>query len=81
MDIVERLRDRISPNVGLSLPPTYFKDPLCQQAADEIELLRKERDGLREAVIEIVYRIGQGDTLGAMEIAAPIAEAALKETE
>lgn len=36
---------------------------------------------LRETVIEIVYRIGQGDTFGAMDIAAPIAEAALKETE
>ena len=42
MDIVERLRERISPNVGLSLPPTYFKDALCQEAADEIERLRKE---------------------------------------
>ena len=56
MDIVERLRERISSNVGLSLPPTYFKDALCQEAADEIELLRKERDVARGALKKIVDR-------------------------
>lgn len=40
-DIVERLRNVISNNVGLSMPPTYFKDPLRQEAADEIERLRR----------------------------------------
>ena len=43
--------------------------------------LEQEIKPLREAIIEIVYRIGQGDIQGAMDIAAPIAEAALKDGE
>jgi len=43
--------------------------------------LEQEINPLREAIIEIVYRIGQGDIQGAMDIAAPIASAALKEGE
>lgn len=52
----------------------------CNNCFDKLEGWR-EIERLREAVIEIVYRIGQGDTFGAMDIAAPIAIAALKETE
>lgn len=67
MDIVERLRDYADGLVG-------YPADMMVEAADEIERLR-------EAVIEIVYRIGQGDTFGAMDIAAPIANAVLNGTE
>ena len=46
MDIVERLRERAHETQS---PPTME----LRQAADEIELLRKERDGLRGALQKI----------------------------
>lgn len=46
MDIVERLR-----TVDISWSET---GEWCAEAADEIELLRKERDGLREALHAIL---------------------------
>lgn len=39
-DIVARLRGRIGPTVLLSYPPQSTRDPLCCEAADEIERLR-----------------------------------------
>ena len=69
-DEIEKLRDKI---FDLETE-VHFDD-------QTIESLREINERLREAVIEIVYRIGQGDTLGAMDIAAPIADAALKESE
>jgi len=46
MDIVERLRT-------IKDPPDY-DSPLCFEAADEIEKLRKDRKRLQGALIEIV---------------------------
>lgn len=69
MDIVERLRNRAH---EMQSPPTME----LRQAADEIELLRKERDRLREALQKIAdwpdYRLPSHQE---------IARAALKETE
>ena len=52
--------------------------------ADWMDLLdekNKEIERLREAVLEIVYQIGQGNNVAAMDIAAPIAEAALQQKD
>jgi DNA-binding IclR family transcriptional regulator len=67
-DEIEKLRDEI-----FNLKTEVHFDDQTIKSLQEIE------KRLREAVIEIVYRIGQGDTFGAMDIAAPIASAALKE--
>ena len=40
-----------------------------------------EIERLGEVVLEIVYQIGQGNTVAAMDIAAPIAAAALQQKE
>ena len=41
-DIIERLRDRNDLRcLTASMPPQFIKDALCQEAADEIERLRK----------------------------------------
>jgi len=45
-----------------------------KDAVDEIEWLRK-------VVLEIVYQIRQGNNVEAMDIAAPIAEAAVQQKE
>lgn len=47
---------------------------LMAEALDEIERLQ-------EAVVEIVYQIGQGNNMAAMDIASLIAEAYLKQKE
>ena len=66
-----------------------------QPYADEIERLREQahyhyENGLkkdveiarlRETVLEIVYQIGQGNNVAAMDIAAPIAAAYLQQRE
>jgi hypothetical protein len=46
----------------------------AQGAVEEIERLR-------EAIVEIVYQIGQGNNMAAMDIAAPIAAAYLQQRE
>ena len=69
MDIVERLRKPVD--------DIFFGEvvePIKWEAADEIERLR-------EAVLEIVYQIGQGNNMAAMDIAAPIAEAYLQQKD
>jgi hypothetical protein len=49
MDIVERLRERTDGSVFLlSDPPQKVKDALCQEAANEIERLRKIVDKLSD---------------------------------
>lgn len=50
IDIVERLRQRVTGNMLLSLPPQEQKDGLCHAAADTIEALRAENEKLREAL-------------------------------
>ena len=45
-----------------------------KDAVDEIEWLRK-------VVLEIIYQIRQGNNVEAMDIAAPIAEAAVQQKE
>ena len=76
-DIVERLRND---DVVWGVRPS-----LAFEAADEIEKLRKERNRLREAMVEIVYLIGDSDRRQEiMDIAKPHAIqhlAALKEKE
>ena len=47
-----RLRDRIGPTVLLSHPPQSTQDPLCCEAADEIERLRAELAAERERAVE-----------------------------
>ena len=49
IDIVERLRQRVTGNMLLSMPPQEQKDGLCHAAADTIEALRAENEKLREA--------------------------------
>ena len=54
IDIVERLRQRVTGNMLLSMPPQEQKDGLCHAAADTIEALRAENEKLhREAAIRI----------------------------
>ena len=68
MDIVERLRDFESVK-------DYWGDwEIAKEAADEIERLQ-------EALVEIVYQIGQGNYMAAMDIAAPIAGAYIQQKE
>ena len=50
IDIVERLRQRVTGNMLLSMPPQEQKDGLCHAAADTIEALRAENEKLREAL-------------------------------
>lgn len=52
----------------------------CPDCFDKLEGWR-EIEQLREAVLEIVYQIGQGNNMAAMDIAAPIAEAYLKQKD
>ena len=50
IDIVERLRQRVTGNMLLSMPPQEQKDGLCHAAADTIEALRAENEKLRKAL-------------------------------
>jgi hypothetical protein len=75
MDIVEKLRATEMRETGQELggiPITKLTqiNPDGPEAADEIELLRKERDGLREAIQKI---------LDGIYIAKHYADEALKE--
>ena len=64
-DIVEQLRNWLNPSVQ----QTYSTpEEVMDEAADEIELLRKERDGLREEVkrykpvlLDIVHQYPEED--------------------
>ena len=82
MDLMDELYD-VDPNDPLA--------PLCIAAFHEIYRLTErdyfntrdlndlnlEIDSLKNAIIDIVYRIGQGDTFGALDIAAKIADSKL----
>ena len=82
MDIVERLR-KIDFTFWYSpISPDERFEPIeigkmSKEAADEIELLRKERDGLREALTEIADYQKHGWVDGITDIA----RAALNEVE
>ena len=54
---------------------------LMENAAKELREKDAEIERLRESALEIVYQIGQGDYVAAMDIAAKIAEAAVQQKE
>ena len=82
MDIVERLRATEMRDTGYELGGIPIEkltriNPDGPEAADEIELLRKERDGLREAFQNYMDHVGCGTAIRCEHCDA--ARAALKE--
>ena len=79
MDIVEQLRRTELHHVwddleGKMVGKMFSANPDGPEAADEIERLQ-------EALVEIVYQIGQGNNMAAMDIAAPIAGAYIQQKD
>lgn len=71
MDIVEWLRGMSDMLLHEKIDPRHLKE-----AADEIELLRKERDGLREALDDMIRFVR--NEYGSNDVIVQRAEAALK---
>lgn len=85
MDILEELKEwrastEYSPEQKfygrLIIEIEYLREELKNQE-DLNDTYREENEKLQEAIIDIVYHIGQGDGMGAMAIAAPIAQSVI----